>query len=206
MDTEKVLNELLGERQIRHAMARYSRGVDRRDEELLKSIYHDDAFDDHGWGLQATGEQFAALVRRDGKGFPDEWKLTMHFLGQHLIDVEGDEATSEVYFISYNVLEHDGQEWGQTSAGRYVDQWERRDGGEFKIVRRQVIYDWWRTDVNDTPWPGPDHDVPKMFHGGAALDTSTNVYGTPGPEDKSYQLLTLLRHGAGAAASSSNGR
>jgi hypothetical protein len=197
MDRDKLPDELLAKEQIRHAMARYSRGVDRRDEQLLLSIYHDDAVDNHGWGLQASGADFAALVRRDGKGFPDEWKQTSHFLGQHLIDVDGDSAVSEVYFISYSVIEHDGQDWGQICGGRYVDEWERRDGEEFKIVSRQVIYDWWRTDVNDTPWPGPDHDVPKMFHGGAPLDTSTNVYGTPGPEDKSYELLARLRSSVG---------
>jgi hypothetical protein len=197
MDRDRLLDELLAKEQIRHAMARYSRGVDRRDEQLLLSIYHDDAVDNHGWGLQASGADFAALVRRDGKGFPDEWKQTSHFLGQHLIDVAGDSAVSEVYFISYSLIEHDGQDWGQITGGRYLDEWERRDGAEFKIVNRQVIYDWWRTDVNDTPWPGPDHDVPKMFHGGAALDTSTNVYGTPGPEDKSYELLARLRSTVG---------
>jgi hypothetical protein len=31
-----------------------------------------------------------------------------------------------------------------------------------------------------------------MYHGGAALDTTTNVYGAPGPEDKSYDLLSRL--------------
>jgi hypothetical protein len=191
MDREQVLDDLAAKEEIRQAMARYSRGIDRRDEALLQSVYHEDSTDDHGWGLAAGGWDIAALVRRDGKGFPDEWKLTSHFLGQHLIDVAGDEAVSEVYFIATNIIEHDGRDWAQVSSGRYLDRWERREG-QFKIAHRQVIYDWWRTDANDTPWPGPDHEVAKMYHGGAALDPSTNVYGAPGPEDKSYELLSRL--------------
>jgi len=191
MDRDEILYDLAAKEEIRQAMARYSRGIDRRDEELLKTVYHEDSTDDHGWGLQAGGWDIAALVRRDGKGFPDEWKLTSHFLGQHLIEVDGDEAVSEVYFVSTNTIEHDGSDFHQVSSGRYLDRWERREG-QFKIAHRQVIYDWWRTDINATPWPGPDHDVPKMFHGGQALDTSTNVYGSPGPEDRSYELLKVL--------------
>src|ERR1700757_4889986 len=104
MDRDRLVDDLVAKEQIRQAMARYSRGIDRRDEELLKSVYHHDSVDDHGWGLQAGGWDIAALVRRDGKGFPEEWKQTSHFLGQHLIEVDGDEAVSEVYFVSYNVL------------------------------------------------------------------------------------------------------
>lgn len=192
-DRDRLLDELAAKEQIRQAMARYSRGIDRRDEEMLKTVYHEDSTDDHGWGLAAGGWDIAALVRRDGKGFPDEWKLTSHFLGQHLIEVADDDAVSETYFISYNVIEHGGVDYGQISAGRYLDRWERREDGQFRIAHRQVIYDWWRTDINDTPWPGPDHDVPKMFHDGPPLDTSTNVYGRPGPDDTSYELLSTLR-------------
>jgi hypothetical protein len=38
-----------------------------------------------------------------------------------------------------------------------------------------------------------------MYHGGAALDTSTNVYGINGPHDKSYQLLAQLRTASGVS-------
>jgi hypothetical protein len=194
-DRDQLIDEMLAKLDIMEAMARYSRGIDRRDEELLKTVYHEDSQDDHGWGLSAGGWDVAALVRRDGNGFPDEWKQTTHFLGQHLIEVEGDRAESEVYFISHSIFEHDGKDHDLVSAGRYVDKWERRDG-HFKISQRTVIYDWIRTDPANSKWPGPDHDVPKMFHGGAALPTEGNVYGSPGPEDATYQLLDMFKAGS----------
>src|SRR6202042_2115375 len=96
------------------------------------------------------------------------WKATQHFLGQHLINVDGDVATSEVYFQAVMRYEVEGIDWDFVSVGRYLDRWERRDS-EFKISQRCVVYDWWRTDASPTPWPGPDHSVPKMIHGGGLL-------------------------------------
>jgi SnoaL-like domain len=190
---DERIDEMLGRLEVMDAMARYSRGIDRRDEELLKSVYHEDSVDDHGFGLSAGGWEIAALVRRDGAGFPDEWRQTSHLLGQHLIEVDGDSAESEVYFVASAIYEHDDVDWAQISAGRYLDQWERR-AGAFKIARRTVVYDWVRTDRIDTRWPGPDHDVAKMYHGGAALPADRSVYGSPGPDDASYSLLDMFKN------------
>lgn len=189
MTDERAIEELLAKQQIMDAMARYARGIDRRDEELVRSAYHEDSFDDHGWGLSAGGWDIAALVRRDGNGFPDDWKYTQHFLGQHFIEVDGDTASSEVYFRSTTrVADEEGVDWDMTTDGRYVDQWVRRDG-VFRIINRTVVYDAWRTDVVSTPWPGPDHDVAKMAVGGAPIDVGATTLGTAGPDDPSYALL-----------------
>jgi SnoaL-like domain len=42
------LAHLLDESAIRQLLARYSRAIDRRDYELLRSCYHPDAVDEHG--------------------------------------------------------------------------------------------------------------------------------------------------------------
>jgi SnoaL-like domain len=189
MSNEKLIENLLATEQIRQQMATYARGIDRRDEALLKQAYHEDSFDDHGYGLQASGWIFATLVRPDGLGFPTEWTQTGHFLGQHLIEVDGDKAVSEVYFNSVQISEHDGKQIFLYSAGRYLDEWERREDGVFRIAKRQVIYDYGRTDEVSTPWPGPDHEVPKMFWGGPPIDGSATAFGKNGPEDPSYRLF-----------------
>jgi hypothetical protein len=193
MSIAKSLEELLVKDEVRDAMARYARGIDRRDEELVKSAYHEDSWDDHGWGLSASGPEIASKVRPGG-GFPP-WSTTQHFLGQHLIEVDPDldHATSEVYFQA--IMRHedpDGVSWDMASVGRYLDQWERRDG-ELRIARRAVVYDYGRTDANRTPWPGPDHDVPKMIHGSDGLldPAAYTVHGTDGADDPSYALLRL---------------
>jgi hypothetical protein len=189
MTDDKLIEDLLAKEQIRQQMAVYSRGIDRRDEALLKQVYHEDSLDDHGWGLRAPGWTVATMVRRDGQGFPNEWTRTGHFLGQHLIEVDGDHAVSEVYFHSVQISEHDGKEIFLYSAGRYLDEWERRADGVFRISRRQVIYDHNRADEVTTPWPGPDHDVPKMFWGAPVLDASSTAFGVDGPQDPSYRLF-----------------
>jgi len=188
MTESHLIDDMVAKEQIRQAMARYSRGIDRRDEAMVRSAYHEDSFDEHGWGLSAGGWDFATLVRRDGNGFPDEWKQTTHFLGQHLIEVDGDAAVSEVHFTQVCRLEDEsGAEWDWQVGGRYLDVWSRRDG-EFRISRRKVVYDWQRTDPVQH-WPGPDTSVPKMYVGGDALSTEGTYFGSSGPDDPSYALF-----------------
>ncbi|MBT5754390.1 MAG: SnoaL-like domain-containing protein [Acidimicrobiaceae bacterium] len=47
-DTEARLRALIDKDEIRDVLMRYGRGVDRLDEELLRSCYHPDSHDDHG--------------------------------------------------------------------------------------------------------------------------------------------------------------
>jgi hypothetical protein len=191
MTREQAIDDLIAKEQIRQAMARYSRGIDRLDEEIVKTVYQEDSYDNHGWGLTGGGWDIAALCRRDGTGFPEEWKMTTHFLGSHLIEVDGDEATSEVYFISWSLFDDpDGTQRAMVASGRYLDRWQRRDG-EFGISARTVVYDWFNTEKHETIWPGPDSDVPKFFHGAQPSDASSTVWGTAGADDPSYELLRL---------------
>jgi hypothetical protein len=85
-----VLAKLVDKQEIHDVLMRYCRGIDRCDEELLRSVYHPDATDNHGqfngtaadfipWALQA--------LRRDER--------TTHFLCNELIEVQGDTAHCE---------------------------------------------------------------------------------------------------------------
>jgi hypothetical protein len=79
---------LLDREAIREAMARYCRGVDRLDADLIKSAYHPDAFDDHG-PFKGLRDEFVAWVvpflRR-------EYVVTSHHLTTQSIEVQGDVA------------------------------------------------------------------------------------------------------------------
>jgi hypothetical protein len=46
--TERALQVLLDKQEIHEVLMRYCRGIDRCDAELLRSVYHADAVDDHG--------------------------------------------------------------------------------------------------------------------------------------------------------------
>ena len=59
-ETQRLL-EAADKQEIRDVLMRYGRGVDRLDEDLLRSCYHDDSFDDHGhW--KGNGQDFAAFI------------------------------------------------------------------------------------------------------------------------------------------------
>jgi hypothetical protein len=190
-DRELRIDELLAKQEIADAMARYARGIDRRDEELVRSAYHEDSVDEHGWGFTGPGWGLAAATRLDGTGFPVDWLTTTHFLGQSHVEVDGDEAASETYFISYTrVKDEQDTPWDVVIAGRYVDRWERREDG-FKVSHRKVVYDWVRTDEVRTMWPGPDPDVAKSEFGGAPIDVSSTIFGKLFPDDPSYQVLSV---------------
>jgi hypothetical protein len=190
MNDADAIEELMAKQQIRDAMARYARGIDRRDEALVRSAYHEDSTDSHGFGMDAPGWGLAAMVRRDGKGFPNQWTSTTHLLGQHYIEVDGDTAKSEVYFESTaRMQDPDGTEWRLVNSGRYLDQWERRDN-VFRIIRRTVVYDGEvHTEPVRTNWPGPDHKVPKVAWGGPEIQSAGTVWGTSGSDDPSYELF-----------------
>jgi SnoaL-like domain len=190
MTDEDALHELMAKQQIIDAMARYARGIDRRDEALVRSAYHEDSIDHHGFGMDAPGWQLAAMVRRDGTGFPTEWTITTHLLGQHYIEVDGDTAKSEVYYeFTARMHDPDGTEWRLTNSGRYLDRWLRRDNA-FRIIERTVLYDGEvHTEPVRTNWPGPDHQVPKVVWGGQEVPFAETVMGTGGPDDPSYQFF-----------------
>jgi ketosteroid isomerase-like protein len=185
-----TLDLLLAEREIRTAMMVYCRGIDRRDEALLRSVYHDDAIDDHGLSGVASGADFCARVDpAHPRSFPREWSMTQHFLGNHLAQIDGDRATSETYFIARHRYATDtGGDEDLLIAGRYLDHWERRQG-PFKIAHRRLVYDWTRTDPVTARWPGPDHDVPKAFASAPAITGGSQVSGQASPADASYELF-----------------
>jgi hypothetical protein len=66
-------------------------------------------------------------------------------VGNVLVEVEGDVAYAESYFISYLGLERDGAPWTRARGGRYVDRFERR-GGAWRIALRVMVDDWSRLD------------------------------------------------------------
>lgn len=133
---------LLDRECIREAMGRYSRGVDRLDVELIRSAYHEDAFDDHG-PFKGTREEFIAWVvpfmRR-------EYTSTSHHLTSQTIEVDGDVAWVETYAIVTQLKEKDGQTLQLVANTRYADRFEKRDG-DWRIARRVVILDTARTDT-----------------------------------------------------------
>jgi hypothetical protein len=114
---------------------RYSRGLDRLDEELLSSAYHLDAADHHG-GFRGHPKEFVEWATNLLRG---EWDISLHVLDVNHVDIEGDMAHSECYVLfSQRRRDNEGLDFG---GARYIDRLERRNG-EWRIAARQLIIDW----------------------------------------------------------------
>lgn len=142
------LQVLLDERAIRRVFERYCRGVDRLDEALLASCYHEDATDDHGM-FKGRGVDFAPFCV---KALRVHAVATHHFLGQSMIDVAGDTDRCETYVLAHHRCERDGATILETFGGRYVDRMERRDG-EWKIADRVVLVEWEKAEKTEAAFP-----------------------------------------------------
>ncbi len=117
-------------------VTRLARAIDRCDAALLASLFHPDATDDHGL-FQGTASEFVAWV------IPllTTMKQTQHVIGQCLIEVDGDSAAGESYFVAHHTVGGPDGDIFSVAAGRYLDRFERR-GGVWKIAHRHAVYDW----------------------------------------------------------------
>jgi SnoaL-like domain len=139
--------------EIKEILHRYCRAVDRADRELFRSIYHPDAIEHHG-NFEGLGLDFVdvALGRAGGV------ELWQHHLTTINIDVDGDVAYSEAYYISSSVFlpDADGNREMWDLFGRYVDRFERRQG-EWKIAERLCVRDFRHDRVIGPPLSKENH-------------------------------------------------
>lgn len=149
-NTDAAVRGLLDKLAIHEVLMRYCRAIDRCDEELLRSVYHADAWDNHG-AFNGPASEFIPwvmdLLRR-------RYKATTHAICNELVEVVGDVAHGESYVFACHRYERDGRECDWTIAGRYVDRFERRDG-VWKIAHRVAVMDWDRVDPVTDKRPAP---------------------------------------------------
>ena len=89
------LQELLDRQDILDCVHRYCRAVDRFDRELLLSVYHPDAIDDHGLFVGGR-EAFADWAF----GYHSLYQnATHHVVTNHTCELDGDVAHAETYWI-----------------------------------------------------------------------------------------------------------
>lgn len=131
----KTVTEIKDRMEIRDLMSRYGRAVDRLDHELLLSVYHQDAVDDHGCYV-GNPEQFAECAM---SMHAETNTSTHHIVTNHVCDLDGDTAHSETYWM-YVGMNRKGDPYTM-GGGRYVDRLEKRNG-KWGIVARKCLMDW----------------------------------------------------------------
>ncbi|MGO2111100.1 MAG: nuclear transport factor 2 family protein [Pseudoclavibacter sp.] len=141
-DPNGALSELIAREQIRDCLARYARGLDRKDLELVRSVFHPDATDHHGGSIEY--HPAAEALIEDWQGRDALRAFSQHLLFNMTFDVDGDTAHVETYYqLLVGIIP--GSDTQQPplgiSGGRYVDRFECRDG-EWRIARRVVVVEY----------------------------------------------------------------
>jgi hypothetical protein len=133
--------------EIEDVIARYARGVDRRDWDAVRSCYHEDAIDEHG-EFNGTVAEFIDWVSKRHANIP----FSAHFLGNCLVEFLDDRtAFVETYFVAMQRRAvssaitggngyDESNELDAEVIGRYLDRFECRDGA-WKVAKRCVVYD-----------------------------------------------------------------
>ncbi len=140
----RTVDELDSRVRILELGARYARGVDRLDRELLRACFHPDSQHWHG-DYKGTSWGFCDEIMK----MVGALEHTQHLLGTRSITVDGDHASGELYWIAYHRVGPDGWyawPWARPHdlvimGGRYLDRYERRDSG-WKISYRRGVHEW----------------------------------------------------------------
>ena len=141
MSESEMLDQLTARQQIADVIYCYARGIDRMDFDLVRSCYHPDAYDDHG-SVRGNVDEFVSAAKR----FLSRWTATQHFMGNMLIEVDGELARAETYAVAYHRREDvEGNGKDDIMGIRYVDRFEKRNG-DWKIAYRVVVNEWRRVD------------------------------------------------------------
>lgn len=171
MTNDEVLTMIRDKEEIRDLVLLYSRGVDRQDFALLRTLYTVDGHDDHAGVFSGTATDYVAFLERS---LP-YMHMSGHYVCNHLIAVDGDKGEGEVYAIAHHIFPDGKGGMIEDKAGvRYIDQY-RREEGRWRFSSRVVTFDFREA----RPIPVPD--------GPAPIST----------EDPSYKALSMRLFGRG---------
>jgi len=184
--------QLMWDRQeIERLLYTYCRGVDRQDLDVLKSVYHPDAIDEHGYFVGNAHEFAEHVLARMAINV----SYGQHQVSNPLIEVEGDKAICESSYWGFHKVPPGweslstffGEEYAEKAkadgtleqtheylcGGRYLDNVERRDG-VWRIAHRRITNEWSQAGPATEQTQGPR----------AALNL-------PGKRDKTDPLYSL---------------
>lgn len=137
MSVEARLQELLDKDEIRELALRYCRGVDRKDPALLRSLYTRDGIDNHAQIFRGSAHEYVDFLETSFQFI----QIGAHYVCNHLIELDGDEASGEVYALGYHILPSPSGPPTESFVGvRYLDRYRREDG-RWRFASREVVID-----------------------------------------------------------------
>jgi ketosteroid isomerase-like protein len=135
---------------------RYASAVDRRDREMLLSVFHPDAIlrvirrgtDGEERISTRTGHREVGEITE----LISRYDRTFHFVGNHRYEVSGDQATGEVYCMARHLALDDRGSTDVVMFIRYHDLYRRGADGSWLVAERDVQVDWSEEHVGVSPW------------------------------------------------------
>jgi ketosteroid isomerase-like protein len=177
MSNSETIEDMLAKEAIRNLVGQYCRAADRNDLDLLRSLYWEDALDEHGYNKSNTAKEFIDRIP-EFEGI----NCVQHNVTSQMIAVNGDEAEGESYVIAYhNYMTPDGPTV-MICGGRYLDRYTRKNG-EWRIAHRKCTTDWGHE------FGVPSLDPPATFTDGAI------AVGKKSGDDVSYGFFKLFTRG-----------
>lgn len=129
-----TLEELLAEREIGRALVRFSRAMDDRDWPALAEILAEDATGELGEGPLGSPAEIIGTIRR----YLEACGPTQHLLGNLLIELDGDVATSRCYVNDMHLSQDEASGLTFRTLGDYHDRW-RKIGGVWRMTHRTKL-------------------------------------------------------------------
>ncbi|MGV3479775.1 MAG: nuclear transport factor 2 family protein [Sphingobium sp.] len=141
-----TVEQLLDRQEIEDVLISYARGADRGDADLIAAAYHPDAIEDHGGVFVGPASDYVAVMRKILPTAP----LMTHICTNITIELDGDHALSECYFLTFSRREGGEDSYDSLTMARCVDRFERRDGA-WRIAHRRLAWEWnHEMPVNET--------------------------------------------------------
>lgn len=129
-----TLDTLLAEREIARALTRIARAMDARDWDALAAELTEDATAELGTGSLGGPDAIITLIR----SYLDACGPTQHLLGNLLVEVDGERASSRCYVSDMHLGPAGREDITFATLGDYHDQW-RREGGVWKLSHRTKL-------------------------------------------------------------------
>ncbi len=132
-----TVEQLVAKDEIADVLARYCRGIDRLDLDLVRNCYHPDATDEHG-SFSGTVDEFVSWVER----LLHKYDATSHHTGRPLIDfLSPTMARSETYGFGVHRSAAGPAHLNLVTGFRYLDVFEDRGTG-WRIASRIATTEW----------------------------------------------------------------
>ncbi len=175
---KKALGELLDKQAITELIYAYCNAADRHDHDKMRTLYHEDAIDEHASYFKGLAMEFIDRLPQ----IQAPMEILHHNVTTVNLKLDGDRAEGEIYILAFHkVLNEDGSAFDLLIGGRYFDKYEKRNG-VWKFSYRSVVADW--ANAHQPSIVDLQHPALSGAH-----------FGKPGPADPSYKFFSLFRRG-----------